>query len=205
MREWDVHYLWISTGCNFSILNGHSLSAAMLILGRQPNDYLLMLEWFVPREMWCRQYQTTMASWDMQGHMTDMILNNNRYIGVMSTEWTDMNQPSVRPRSLCLGEWDLGFICLERCRILSVRYMAKLLSCRSLYIWPQWSVVQISVLTFAAIVNPLHTRWVYESALSLGLGERNLFVDNWVQISSYPFSVSWIAIVSQYEHITLMT
>jgi len=32
----------------------------------------------------------------------------------------------------------------------------------------------------------------------------NRFVDNWLHISSYPFQVSPVAIVSQYKHITLM-
>jgi len=60
-------------------------------------------------------------------------------------------------------------------------------------------------LSFAAIVKPLRTWWVYERALSLALGDTNLFVDNWLQTSSYLYEVSPIAIVSQYMHITLMT
>ena len=34
-------------------------------------------------------------------------------------------------------EWDLGFICPEWCRIHSIQYMAKQLSCKILYIWLQ--------------------------------------------------------------------
>jgi len=115
-----------------------------------------------------------------------------------------MNQPLRRPHSLCMGEWDLGFICPKWRRILSGQYVAKLLSCRSSYIWLQYIVVKLSVLSFAPIVKPLRTRWVYERALSLALGDTNLLVDNWLQTSSYPYGVSPIAIVSQYEHITWM-
>ena len=61
------------------------------------------------------------------------------------------------------------------------------------------------VLLFAAISEPLRTRWVYERALSWALGDTNLFVDHRLQISSYPYEVSPFAIVSQYELITLMT
>jgi hypothetical protein len=82
--------------------------------------------------------------------------------------------------------------------------MAKQLSCRILYSWLQLSVVKLSVLSFAAIITRLHTWWVYEKALSLALGDMNLFIDNWLQISSYLYKVSPIVIVSQYELITLM-
>jgi len=47
----------------------------------------------------------------------------------------------------------------------------------------------------AAIVKPLRTWWVYERAILLALSDKNLFVDNWVQISLYPYEVSLIAIV----------
>ena len=88
--------------------------------------------------------------------------------------------------------------------MLSVRYMANQLSCRILYIWLQQSVVKLRVLSFAAISKPLRTQWVYERALSLVLGDKNLFVENLLQISSYSYEVSPIAIEAQYEHITWM-
>jgi len=95
---------WISTGRNFSILNGYFLSTGKLIPGRRPNDYLFMLQWFILREMRCRRYQTTMASWDMQSHIGGMSLTNDHYIGVRSTEWTYWNQPWVQPHFLCQGK-----------------------------------------------------------------------------------------------------
>jgi hypothetical protein len=57
----------------------------------------------------------------------------------------------------------------------------------------------------AAIIKPLHTQCVYEGALSLPLGNPNLLVDNWLQISSYLYRVSPIAIVWHYKFITLIT
>jgi hypothetical protein len=69
----------------------------------------------------------------------------------------------------------------------------------------QLSVVKLRVLSFAAIIKLLRTRWVYERALSLALGDTNILVDNWLQISSYSYDESPIAIVSQYELVTLMT
>ena len=131
-RKYDVCHLWIHTGRNFSILKGYSLMAGKLIPGCQPNDYSLRLQWFIPREMRCCQHQTIMASQDMEGYMTDKSLPNDQYIGVLSTEWTYTNTPLVRAHSLCMSEWNWGFICPEWREILSVWYMAKLLSCRSL-------------------------------------------------------------------------
>jgi len=89
--------------------------------------------------------------------------------------------------------------------MLSIQYMAKLLSCRILYIWLQLDVVKLRVLSFAAIIKLLCTWWVYERALSLALGDTNRFVDNWLQISSYSYEVSPIAIVLHSELNTLMT
>jgi hypothetical protein len=83
--------------------------------------------------------------------------------------------------------------------------MAKQLSCRILYIWLQLSVVKLRVLSFATIIRPLRTRLVYERVLRLALGDTNLLVDNWLQISSYSYEVSPIAIVSHCELNTLMT
>jgi hypothetical protein len=88
--------------------------------------------------------------------------------------------------------------------MLFVQYMAKQLSCRILYIWLQASIVKLRVLSFAAIINPLCTWWVYERALSLALADANLSVDNWLQRSSYSYDVSPMAIVSQYMLIILM-
>jgi len=90
-RGYDVHHRWISTGCNFSIQYSYCLSAGMLIPGRRLNDYSLMLQWFIPREMRCRRYHTTMASRDMQCDMRDRSLTSKGYIWVLSTEWTYMN------------------------------------------------------------------------------------------------------------------
>jgi len=36
----------------------------------------LMLQWFIPDEMMCHQYQTTMASRDMQSHIGDTRINS---------------------------------------------------------------------------------------------------------------------------------
>jgi hypothetical protein len=118
--------------------------------------------------------------------------------------WTCTNQPLFRPHLLGLARMGLN-ICPEWRGILSAQYIAKQLSCRILYIWLQYSVVKVRVLLFAAMIKPLRTRWVYESALSLALGDTNLFVENWLRISLYSYEVSPIAIVSQYELITLMT
>jgi len=102
--EQDVYHVWISTALDFFILNTYSLSVRKLIPGCQPDDHLLMLQWSIPREMRCCQDRTTMASRDMQGHMMNKSLTNNRYIGVLSTEWTHTNLPLVWPHTLCLGE-----------------------------------------------------------------------------------------------------
>jgi len=204
-HEYDVSHLWISTGHIVSNLPGYSSSAGKLIPGHQPNDSFLMLHWFIPREMRCLQYQTTMASWDMQGRTRDESLTIDWNIRDLWTDWTYTSQRWVRPHSLCLGEWDWGFICPEWHGILSVRYMAKLLTCRSLYIWLENSVLKLHVLSVAAIVKPSCTRWVYVRALSLVLGDRTLFAVNWLQISSYSYKVSPIAIMSQCKHNTLMT
>jgi len=39
----------------------------------------------------------------------------------------------------------------------------------------------------------------------VALGDMNLFIDNWLQISSYAYKVSPIAIVLLYDDISLMT
>jgi len=101
---------------------------SMVIPSHRPNHYLLMLQWFIPYEMRCCQCQTTMTSQDMQSHIRDRSRRNNRFIGALSTEWAYTNQPSVQPHFLGLGKWDHGWICPKWCGILSVRYIAKLLS-----------------------------------------------------------------------------
>jgi len=69
------------------------------------------------------------------------------YIGALLTEWTYTNQPLFQPHFLGLGEYFMGLICPEWCGILSIQYMAKQLSWRSLYIWLQQSVVKFRVLS----------------------------------------------------------
>jgi len=130
-------YLEVGIGHRIPIVNGHTLSAGILIPSRQTNDYSLMLQWFIHYEMRCRQYQNTITSRDMQSHIRDKSTTNNRYIGAQSTECTYRNQPLVRPHFPGLGKWDLGFICPEWRRILSVQYMANQLSGRILNIWLQ--------------------------------------------------------------------
>ena len=72
---------------------------------------------------------------------------NDWYIGALLTEWTYTNQPLFQPHFLGLGEYFMGLICPEWCGILSIQYMAKQLSWRSLYIWLQQSVVKLRVLS----------------------------------------------------------
>ena len=102
------------------------------------------------------------------------------------------------------GEWDFQFICPEWCGMLSVQHRATQLSCRIQYIWLQWSVVKSRVLSFAAIIKPLGTRWVYDRPQSLSLGDMNRYIDNWLQIRWYSYEISLIVIVSQYNLILLM-
>jgi len=87
-HEYHVYHVWIKDGRNFSIYNGHTISAGNLIPSCRPNDHLILLQWFIPDDMMCRQYQTTMASWDMQSHIRDELVTNNQFIGALSTEWT---------------------------------------------------------------------------------------------------------------------
>jgi hypothetical protein len=54
------------------------------------------------------------------------------------------------------------------------------------------------------IVEPLCTQRVYERAHSLALGDMNLCVDNWLQVRSYVYKVSPIAIVLLYKHSSLV-
>ena len=82
--------------------------------------------------------------------------------------------------------------------------MAKQLSSKLLYIRLQHSIVKLSILFFVAIIETLHKRWVYKLPLSQVLGDMNLYIDNWIQISLYSYQVLAIEIMSQYEHITLM-
>jgi hypothetical protein len=188
-----------------SIVDGCSLSAGNLIPRRRANNYSLMLQWFSPKEIRCRQYQTIMTSRDMQNHIRDMSVTNDWDIGAQFTEWTYTNQPLYRPQLLVWCECNLRFKCPEWCGILSIQYMAKRFSCRILYIWLQLGVVKLRVLSFATIIKQLHTRWVYKRALSLAFGDTNLFVDNCLRISSFSYKVLPIAIVSHSELNTLMT
>jgi len=124
---------------------------------------------------------------------------------VATTRWTYTNQPLFRPHLLVLRWLGLTIHMSWVRGILSAQYMVKQLSCRIPYIWLQSSVVKLSVLSLATVIILLRTRWVYDRALSLVPGDKNLFIVNWLQISSYSYEVSPIAIVLQHEHITLMT
>ena len=75
-----------------------------LISTRRTNDYSLILQRLVADKMKCRQYQTTMRFQDIQSHIGDCSVTNNRYIGTLSTEWTHMNQPCLQPHLLGLGK-----------------------------------------------------------------------------------------------------
>jgi len=63
-----------------------------------------------------------------------------------------------------------------------MHYMAIQLSCIILYILLKLSIVKLRELSFAAIIKPLRTQLVYERALSLAHVDRNLFVDDGLQI-----------------------
>jgi len=89
-----------------SIVNNHFLAVGILIPGHRPNDYLLTLQLFIPREMKCRQHQSIIASQDMQSHIGDKLITINRYIGAQSTELTYTNQPLLRQH--CLGPGRIG-------------------------------------------------------------------------------------------------
>jgi len=52
-----------------------------------------MLQWFIPDEMRCHQYQTTTASLDMQSHIQDKDKTSNQYIGAQLTEWAYTSRP----------------------------------------------------------------------------------------------------------------
>jgi hypothetical protein len=66
-------------------------------------------------------------------------------------------------------------------------------------------MVNLRDLSFAVIIKPLHTSRVTERALTVEFGDMNLFVQNWVNIHSYLYAVSPIAIVSQYKNSILIT
>jgi hypothetical protein len=167
-----------------SLVNGYSLLAGNLIPRRRTNGYSLMLQWFSPRG---DEVPSTSNHYDISRYAES-------YTRLVNIQWliSELCRRNGLVRInhyfdhtfLVWCEWDLRFICPKWRRILSVQYMAKQLSCRILYTWLQLNVVKLSVLTFAAIIKPLRTRWVYERALSLALGDTNLFVDDWLAISS---------------------
>jgi hypothetical protein len=94
-------------GCGISIFNDYSLSAGNFISSYRTNDYSLMLQWCIPREMRCHQHQSIIASQDMQSHMRDKSISNNRHIGSQSTKWTYTKPPLFRPHLLVLGRMGL--------------------------------------------------------------------------------------------------
>jgi hypothetical protein len=67
---------------------------------------------------------------DMQSHITDTLVTKNQKIGALSTEWTYMIQPSLRPHVVGMGQVGLQIICPDWCGILSVQYMAEQLRYR---------------------------------------------------------------------------
>jgi len=50
-----------------------------LLLVTDQMSISLMLQWFIPDEMICHQYQTTMAYQDMQSHIGDKRINRHFY------------------------------------------------------------------------------------------------------------------------------
>jgi len=68
------------------------LSAENLLPSHWTNDDLLMHQWFIPDEKRYHQYQTTLASPDMQSHIRDKLVTNNQFFRALSTEWTYTNQ-----------------------------------------------------------------------------------------------------------------
>jgi len=143
-----------------------------------------------------------MVSCHMQRHMGHTLVTNNWCIWGLLTKWTDTNQSFFRLHFQGLCASDFGFIWLEWCGILSCQYTAKRLSYWKLDISIQSCEVKFRVLLFFGIVEASHTQWVYQRALSLALGDMNLFVENLLQISSYSYEESPIAIMLWYEYIS---
>ena len=126
----NVYHHWISVGCRFPILNGYSFSAWNLISSCWSKHYLLLVRCFIPDEMMCRQYQTTMTSHNMQYYIGGRLVSNHRYIGALSTKWTSTNQFMFWPHSVGLAKQNRGFIYPEWGKVLSIQYMATQLSYR---------------------------------------------------------------------------
>jgi hypothetical protein len=132
-KIWVIFWSVLVTGSLLSVV--YSLSAGILIPSCGTKDYSLMLQSLIPYEMRCRYYPTPTASWDEESNTGDMVVTKDRYIGVLSTEWTCTNQPLFRLHLLGLHIQGMGFIHSEWCMILSFRYMAKQFSYRIQYMW----------------------------------------------------------------------
>jgi hypothetical protein len=65
--------------------------------------------------------------------------------------------------------------------------------------------VKVRDQVFGAVFKLFRIQWVYEWALSLGLGGTNQFVYKWPRLGSYQYEILQIAIVSQLVHILLIT
>jgi hypothetical protein len=52
----------------------------------EKNAYLLILQWLISDEMRYCQYQTTIASRDLQSHISDLFVTNDGFTEVLSTK-----------------------------------------------------------------------------------------------------------------------
>jgi hypothetical protein len=84
-----------------------------LFLGHWRNDYSLLLQWLISREIRCRQNLNIMTSRDMQSHIRNRSITNNRHIRAQSTKWTWTNIPLVHPH--LLGLWQMGLVIHMAC------------------------------------------------------------------------------------------
>lgn len=105
-----------------------------LFYSRRPNNYAYLHEWLNLNGMIHRHHRSTMTSEDVQSHIRDHLVTNNQYVGVLSTEWSYTNQLLFRLHFLSWIKHDTELTCPEWRSLLSAQYMAKQLSCRSLYI-----------------------------------------------------------------------
>ena len=60
--------------------------------------------WFIPAQIMCCQYQTTMASWHIQSQMRDELVTDIQDFEALPTQLTCTNQPLFRPHFLHLGK-----------------------------------------------------------------------------------------------------
>jgi hypothetical protein len=75
-----------------------------LFLSHQTKHSSLTLQWYIPDEMRCPQYQTTMASRNIRIHIRDQLVTNNQYIEALTTNWIYTNQSLFPPHILGLGK-----------------------------------------------------------------------------------------------------